>query len=102
MNGHRRDDLANDIDKGHPTLSPEADALAAAISRLSTLSERQTLGVELAGRACRVTSGGVWMQEEDRYLGEFDPAVVEAFGSRERALRRIRRELVTPTAYSVA
>jgi len=77
MNGHRRDDLANDIDKGHPTLSPEADALAAAISRLSTLSERQTLGVELAGRACRVTSGGVWMQEEDRYLGEFDPAVVD-------------------------
>jgi len=33
---------------------------------------------------------------------QFDPAVVEAFGSRERALRRIRRELVTPTAYSVA
>jgi len=33
---------------------------------------------------------------------QFDPAVVEAFGSRERALRRIRREVVTPTAYSVA
>jgi cyclic di-GMP phosphodiesterase len=33
---------------------------------------------------------------------QFDPAVVDAFGSRERALRRIRREVVTPTAYSVA
>ena len=29
---------------------------------------------------------------------QFDPAVVDAFRSRERSLRRIRRELATPTA----
>jgi hypothetical protein len=28
MNGHRRVEIANDIDEGHPTLSAEADALA--------------------------------------------------------------------------
>jgi len=33
---------------------------------------------------------------------QFDPAVVDAFRSRERSLRRIRRELATPTAYSAA
>jgi response regulator RpfG family c-di-GMP phosphodiesterase len=33
---------------------------------------------------------------------QFDPAVVEAFRSRERSLRRIRRALATPTAYSTA
>jgi ribonuclease P protein subunit RPR2 len=33
---------------------------------------------------------------------QFDPSVVDAFRSRERALRRIRRELATPTTYSVA
>jgi ribonuclease P protein subunit RPR2 len=33
---------------------------------------------------------------------QFDPAVVDAFRSRERSLRRIRRDLATPTAYPVA
>ena len=33
---------------------------------------------------------------------QFDPVVVDAFRSRDRALRRIRRELATPTAYSAA
>jgi response regulator RpfG family c-di-GMP phosphodiesterase len=33
---------------------------------------------------------------------QFDPAVVTAFRTRERALRRIRRELATPTACSAA
>ena len=33
---------------------------------------------------------------------QFDPAVVGAFTARERSLRRIRRELATPTAYSTA
>jgi HD-GYP domain-containing protein (c-di-GMP phosphodiesterase class II) len=33
---------------------------------------------------------------------QFDPAVVHAFRTRERALRRIRRELAMPTACSAA
>ena len=33
---------------------------------------------------------------------QFDPDVVDAFCSRERSLRRIRRELATPAAYSAA
>jgi ribonuclease P protein subunit RPR2 len=33
---------------------------------------------------------------------QFDPDVVDAFRARERSLRRIRRELAMPTAYSAA
>jgi hypothetical protein len=97
MNGHRRDDLANDIDQGHPTLSPEADALAAEVSRLSTFNEREALGRELGDRAAESPSWGEWMRETDRYLAEFDPALVDEMKAslttrrdrlRERALKR--------------
>jgi hypothetical protein len=81
VNGHRRDDLANDIDQGHPTLSPEADALAAEVSRLSTFNERQALGGELGDRAAASSSWGEWMQAKDGYLAEFDPALVDEITS---------------------
>jgi hypothetical protein len=51
MNGHRRDEIANDIDQGHPTLSAEADALAREVSRLSTFDEREAYSRELSDRA---------------------------------------------------
>ena len=51
MNGHRRDDLAKDIDKGLRTLSAEADRLAAEVSRLSTVNEREALSRWLGDRA---------------------------------------------------
>jgi hypothetical protein len=77
VNGHRRDDLANDIDQGYPTLSPGADTLAAEVSRLSTFNERQALGRELGDRVAASSSWGEWMQARDRYLAEFDPALVD-------------------------
>lgn len=96
MNGHRRDDIANDIDRGHPTLSPEADALAAEVSRLSTFNEREALGQELGDRAAASPSWGEWMRETDRYLEEFDPALVGELTTylttRRDALRERARE----------
>jgi len=77
MNGHRRDDLANDIDKGLRTLSAEADRLAAEVSRLSTVNEREALSRWLGDRAAASPSWGEWMRDEDRYLAEFDPALVD-------------------------
>ena len=77
MNGRRRDDIANDIDLGHATLSPEVDALAAEVTRLSTFDERQKLSEELGGRAAASQSWGEWVRETDRYLADFDPVLVD-------------------------
>jgi hypothetical protein len=77
MNGHRRDEVANDIARGYPTFSPEVDALAAEVSQLSTFNEREALGRELDDWAAASTSRGEWMPETDKYLAEFDPSLVD-------------------------
>lgn len=97
MNRHRRDDIANDIDAGHPTFSPEADVLAAEVFRLSTSREREGLSQHLGDRIAASPSWAEWMRARDRYLAEFDPALLkhlEAYlahkrdSLRERASRR--------------
>jgi ribonuclease P protein subunit RPR2 len=65
-----------------------ADALDA---MTSDRPYRRALSWAAAGRELAEQSGK-----------QFDPAVVDAFRARERTLRRIRRELATPTAYSAA
>jgi hypothetical protein len=73
VNGHRRDDIASD----YPTLSTEADVLAAEVSRLSMINEREAFAEEVARRAATSPRWGEWMQRTDRYLADFDPALVE-------------------------
>ena len=96
MNGHRRDEIANDIDQGLPTLSDEADALAREVSRLSTFNERDAFSRELSDRAAASPRWGEWMRQTDRYLAEFDPALVEQIKvfltTRRDALRARARE----------
>jgi hypothetical protein len=96
MNGHLRDEIANDIDEGHPTLSAEADALAREVSRLSDVNEREAYSRELSDRAAASARWGEWMRETDRYLAEFDPGLVEEIKifltTRRDALRARARE----------
>jgi hypothetical protein len=77
VNGHRRDHIANDIDQGHATLSPEVDALAAEVSRLSAFDERQAFSAELGRLVAASECWGVWVPETDRYLADFDSALVD-------------------------
>ncbi len=76
MNGHPRDDVANDIADGRPTLSENADALVLAVSRLLTFNEREALGEELASRVAVSLRWGEWMNQPTRYLDDLDAPLV--------------------------
>jgi hypothetical protein len=76
VNGHPRDDVANDIAHGRPTLSENADALVSAVSRLLTFNEREAFGEELASRVAASPRWGEWTKQPDRYLEELDAPII--------------------------
>jgi ribonuclease P protein subunit RPR2 len=92
---HERWDGTGYPDRSGGTDIPVAARVFAVADALDAMTSdrpyRRALSWAAAGRELVEQSGK-----------QFDPAVVDAFRSRERSLRRIRRELATPTAYSVA
>ncbi len=92
---HERWDGAGYPDRRAGTDIPVAARVFAVADALDAMTSdrpyRRAMSWAAAGRELADQSGR-----------QFDPAVVEAFRSRERALRRIRRELATPTTYSAA
>lgn len=95
MNGHRRVEIANDIDEGHPTLSAEAAALAREVSRLSTFNERDAFARELSDKAAASPRWGEWMRDRSISRG-LRPVLVEQIKvfvtTRRDALRARARE----------
>jgi hypothetical protein len=67
-----------EIERGRPTLSPEADELARRIVGLLGSSEHTAFGLQLESWVAHSARWSEWVQQDDVYLADLDPGAIEA------------------------